>query len=294
MYAYRLVVLVLGAAAACAYPVASMNSVALTARPEPVFIENPHTATLQAKRQIHNADYQANGPPPSPNPHPAEDSSSPSLAKPTPSEPVSKDKRSDSGLWRGSSPSVVDEKRQIHNADYQANGPPPSPNPAQDSSSPSAANPAPSEPVQKDKRQIHNADYQANGPPSSPNPAPSQESSSPAHSPAAAPSDPAPKDKRSATSFEHVPSSSRMEKRSVAIKKRSMSGSAGSFGGNVANHRVSRITDTEWYGWRRRNVEELTNIHNRDFDHIAVTRWSRAEVDKMQAWSKLGQSNMES
>jgi hypothetical protein len=49
---------------------------------------------------------------------------------------------------------------------------------------------------------------------------------------------------------------------------------------------VSRIAGGDWYGWRRRNVEELTNAQNPDFDHGAVTRWSRAEVDRMQAWSK--------
>ncbi|KAJ7757002.1 hypothetical protein B0H16DRAFT_1537659 [Mycena metata] len=50
----------------------------------------------------------------------------------------------------------LDQKRQIHNADYHADGPPPSPNPASDSSSPSSPtdSPAasPSEIVPKDKR----------------------------------------------------------------------------------------------------------------------------------------------
>jgi hypothetical protein len=60
---------------------------------------------------------------------------------------------------------------------------------------------------------------------------------------------------------------------------------------NLVHHRavqlVSRIAEGEWYyGWRRRNVEELTNAQNPDFNHGAVARWSRAEVDRMQAWSK--------
>jgi hypothetical protein len=49
---------------------------------------------------------------------------------------------------------------------------------------------------------------------------------------------------------------------------------------------VSRIAGGDWYGWRRRNVEELTNAQNPDFDHGVIARWSRAEVDRMQAWSK--------
>ncbi|KAJ7779555.1 hypothetical protein B0H14DRAFT_2961819 [Mycena olivaceomarginata] len=65
-------------------------------------------STMPITRQIH--------PPPSPSTAPAQDESSPSPAKPAPSELVPKD------------------KRQIHNADYQVNSPPPSPNhgPAQD------------------------------------------------------------------------------------------------------------------------------------------------------------------
>jgi hypothetical protein len=73
------------------------------------------------------------------------------------------------------------------------------------------------------------------------------------------------------------------------MKKRSMSGRVTLAVANLihrASKVVSHIAGGDWYGWRRRNVEELMNAHNPDFDHSAVTRWSRAEVDRMQAWSK--------
>ncbi|KAJ7779572.1 hypothetical protein B0H14DRAFT_2631269 [Mycena olivaceomarginata] len=232
MYAYGLSLLVLAAAAAHAYPVASNSpeSLALVAarRIPRVVGDGPRAE----RRQIHNADYQANSPPPSPNHGPAQDESSP--AKPAPSEPVPKD------------------KQQIHNADYQANGPLPSPNhgpPKTNRPLLSPAKPAPCEPVPKDKRadsvlwrgsgvpssprslrktddevdverniprikatdatidekrQIHNADYQANGPPPSPNPGPATEESSPVNPPATAPSSSASKEKRA---LEHTPAS---------------------------------------------------------------------------------------
>ncbi|KAJ7625010.1 hypothetical protein DFH06DRAFT_1229577 [Mycena polygramma] len=60
-------------------------------------------------------------------------------------------------LWRAD-----DQKRQIHNADYQANSPPPSPNPAP-APSPSPASPpaaAQSEPAAKEKRASPSFEHQ--------------------------------------------------------------------------------------------------------------------------------------
>ncbi|KAJ7798734.1 hypothetical protein B0H14DRAFT_30370 [Mycena olivaceomarginata] len=207
MYTYKLALLVLAATAAHAYPVASKNlkSLALVAaRRIPRIIEDDPRAE---RRQIHNADYQANSPRQARVTAPAQDESSLSPAKPAPSEPVPKD------------------KRQIHNPDYQANGPPPSPNhgPAQDESSPpSPANAAPSEPASKDKRRT----IKRIRPPPSPNHGPSQDESSPANPPAAAPSSQsAPKDKRALfehTSASSIPIPSRVDKSSIVMKKRSM------------------------------------------------------------------------
>ncbi|KAF8208279.1 hypothetical protein K438DRAFT_1813725 [Mycena galopus ATCC 62051] len=336
MYPYKLALLVLGATTAYAYPIAPQNSDSL-ALVKPVqdlsrAIQDPRTVRVKGdeKRQIHNADYGANGPPPSPNSGPAQDVSSPSPANPTPSEPIPKSKRSDTALGDFSYSRLLEraDARQIHNADYQA-----SPSPAPEASSPPPANPAPTEPGSKDrrfysevwrgtgisspsrslekrdnevdmeksvvarsipymhsddKRQIHNADYQAS-------PTPAEESSSPANPPAAAPSSSAAQDKRTESSFEIIPSTSRADDSSVSIKKRSM---GDTFGANLLHHRasklVSRIAGGDRYGLRRRNVEELTNIHNRNFDHDAVIHWSRTEVDKMLAWSKLPGASMES
>ncbi|KAJ7130192.1 hypothetical protein C8R44DRAFT_905479, partial [Mycena epipterygia] len=161
----------------------------------------------------------------------------------------------------------------------------------------------------KHKRQIHNADYHANAPPPSPNaaPAPAQESSapSPANPPAATPSAPASKTKRGANHFgpgpvvQKRPSSSceddgedqvgvNVKEHRVAMK-RSENGSEDAFGGNIVDHHhtLSSRMLNGWTGVRRRNVEERTNVNNPNFDHGAITRWSRAEVDRMQAWSKL-------
>ncbi|KAJ7834132.1 hypothetical protein B0H14DRAFT_2591058 [Mycena olivaceomarginata] len=106
---------------------------------------------------------------------------------------------------------------------------------------------------------------------------------------------PAPKDK--CALFEHTPASSipipsRVDKSSDVMKKRyiALGGADTLAAANLDHHRVaklvSRIAGGDWYGWRRRNVEELTNAQNPDFDHGVVTRWSRAEVDRIQAWSK--------
>ncbi|KAJ6588410.1 hypothetical protein B0H19DRAFT_1367026 [Mycena capillaripes] len=267
MYPSKLALVILGAAVAYGYPAVSKNpeSLALVVPQNvPRTIEDPRAATrVKAdgqKRQIHNADYQANSPPPSPNPAAAQEASSPAPADPTaaaPSNTVAKDKRAEPSSKHGQGPIVSspssshektskdqldvegnDVKRQVHNADYQANSPPPSPTPAaaQKTSAPSpppaAASP---EPAPKDKRgetsvkhgpepivvpspsssrkktvdgkeveessvkrQVHNADYQANSPPLTP----AQESSPPSP-PAAASPEPAPKDKRDKMSFPH-------------------------------------------------------------------------------------------
>ncbi|KAJ7248566.1 hypothetical protein B0H12DRAFT_1123296 [Mycena haematopus] len=286
MYAFKLALLVLGATAAYAYPAATKNpnSLALV-RPEQNLSRTiQDSRALRAKgdekRQIHNADYQANGPPPSSNPGPAQEASSPAPAKPAPSEPAPKDKRFDTALLRGSS--VSSSSRSLEKA--------------------GEVDVEKSTADHDEKRQIHNADYQANGPPPSPNPGPAQDSSSPARPPPAAPSSSASQDKRTESSFEDSPGSimpspsgSHVDENDVSIKKRSL---GDTFAANAFNHRASKLVssfaDREWYGTRRRTVEELTNINNRNFDHDAVTRWSRSEVDKMRAWSKLGRSNMES
>ncbi|KAJ7883273.1 hypothetical protein B0H13DRAFT_2047058 [Mycena leptocephala] len=330
MYTRKLALfaLVLGATVAFAYPAASKNPESLgivATPPTPRTIEDPRTPTLRVKeyqrRQIHNADYHANSPPPSPNPAPAQESSSPpSPANPpdaTPSEPT-KDKRAETSVKHGPAPIVssplekaskeldVEEssaaikKRSTNTADHDSHA----------QNLPRTDPDATILSVEADqKRQIHNADYHANGPPPSPNPAPVQESSSPspANPPDATPSEPAAKDKRAETSIEYDPFVSSpphsdenagkdVEESGVAIMKRSMDGPDDASGGNAVNHRASnliaRIADGAWYGLRRRNVEELTNLRNRNFDHDAVTRWSRAEADKMQAWSQLEQSNV--
>ncbi|KAF8208273.1 hypothetical protein K438DRAFT_1813717 [Mycena galopus ATCC 62051] len=314
MYTYKFALLVFGATTAYAYSIAPKNPDSL-ALVKPVqdlsrAIQDPRAVRAKGdeKCQIHNADYEANGPPPSPNSGPAQDASSPSPANPTPSEPVPKDKRSDTvlGDFFYSRSLERADARQIHSPDYQAN-----PGPAPETSSPPPANPAPTEPGSRDrrfysevwrgtgisspsrslekgdnevdmeknvvarsipcphsddKRQIHNADYQA-----SPNPA--QESSFPANPPAAAPSSSPAQDKRTEPSFEIIPSTSRADESSVSIKKRSV---GDTFGASLIHHRasklISRIAGGDWYGLRRRNVEELTNTHNRNFDHDAVVR----------------------
>ncbi|KAF7366634.1 hypothetical protein MSAN_00921300 [Mycena sanguinolenta] len=302
MYAFKFALLVLSATAAYAYPISPKNPDSLAAiRPEHNLSRTLQNAQVKGdeKRQIHNADYQANGPPPSPNPGPAQDSSSPSPASPAPSEPAPKAKRFNPASWSG--PSVSSSPRSLEKANNEA-----------------------------DKRQIRNADYQAN-------PGPTQESSSPANPPAAAPSSSAPQDKRTDSPSEHiVPLSpgSHAEDDDVSWKKSDIFGHQGlntpvsvlpsngdddlldsrerdgsttpkkrsignTFGASVFTHRgpqpklVSSLADDYLYGERRRTVEELTNMHNRNFNHEAVTRWSRAEVERMQVWSKLGRSNLD-
>ncbi|KAJ6588356.1 hypothetical protein B0H19DRAFT_1366986 [Mycena capillaripes] len=231
------------------------------------------------KRQVHNADYQANSPPPSPNPAPAQESSTPSPSVATSSDPAPKDRRAQPAFMHSPEPIVVP--------------------------SPSRSREKTGKDIEESsvKRQVHNADYQANFPPPSPNPALAQESSAPSPPPASASPDSAPKDKRAESRLDQgaisPPSSTDQlngEKSNVALRKRSMADPADASRGHV-NHTsefVSRITqrNDKWYGLRRRDVEELTNFNNRNFDHDAITRWSRAEVDKMQAWSKREQANV--
>ncbi|KAJ6511336.1 hypothetical protein C8R47DRAFT_1191062 [Mycena vitilis] len=189
MHTYSLALLVLGATVAYAHPTASPNALVAAQRPR----QDLPRALALPPRQIHNADYQAN---PSPSPTPAQDSSPSPTSKPAaaPSETVAKDKRADTSLKQGPGPVVEstsrenitkrqtdveessaamqkrstplefrtigedagDQKRQIHNADYQASSPPPSPNPAPaPAPSPSPASPpaaAQSDPAAKDKR----------------------------------------------------------------------------------------------------------------------------------------------
>ncbi|KAK7042434.1 hypothetical protein R3P38DRAFT_2890451, partial [Favolaschia claudopus] len=163
MYALKLALLLAAATASYAYPVSSNNPdlpALLAHKPDSRFsevIENPRAH----KRQVRNADYQANNnPPPSPTPTTTRDSSPPPAA----SEPTPKDKRADTALWRGSGVSsdsgpgeagqrrrtITDsspQKRQIHNADYQANN-----HPAQQSSPANAPAAAASSSPSKDKR----------------------------------------------------------------------------------------------------------------------------------------------
>ncbi|KAJ6481656.1 hypothetical protein C8R45DRAFT_1002554 [Mycena sanguinolenta] len=212
MYAFKLALLALSATAAYAYPVSPKNPDALAlVQPEHNLsrtIQDPRVKSDE-KRQIHNADYQANGPPSSPNPGPAQAPSSPSPASPAPSEPAPKAKRSDSASWRGSS------LRSLENADNEVDV---------DKSSVADRN---------EKRQIRNADYQAD-------PSPAQESSSPANPPAAAPSSAA-QDKRTDSSFEDstvpYPSGSHVDADDVSLK-RSM---GDTFGPNVLNHRITQL-----------------------------------------------------
>ncbi|KAK7019847.1 hypothetical protein R3P38DRAFT_2970499 [Favolaschia claudopus] len=171
MYALKLALLLAAATASYAYPVSSNNPdlpALLARKPETRFsgvIENPRAH----KRQVRNADYQANNNAPSPTPTTTRDSSPP---PPAPSEPTPKDKRADTALWRGSGVSsdsgsgaagqrrstttdsspwahVADRRRQIHNADYQANN-----HPAQQSSPANAPAATPSSSPSKDKRTV--------------------------------------------------------------------------------------------------------------------------------------------
>ncbi|KAJ7704314.1 hypothetical protein B0H17DRAFT_7983 [Mycena rosella] len=149
-----------------------------------------------------------------------------------------------------------------------------------------------------EKRQIHNADYHANGPPPALNPAPApapasaQEGPPAAAAPAAtaAPSEPATKAARSLTFGPGpvIPPSSacsnndeHMEESGARkVNKRST---------DVSHHALAELkknTPAMWPGWRRRTAEELTNAHNPALDHDALTRWSREEVVRMQAWSR--------
>ncbi|KAJ7928152.1 hypothetical protein B0H13DRAFT_1018774, partial [Mycena leptocephala] len=272
MYTRKLALLavILGATVAYAYPAASKNpeSLALVAaRPVPRTIEDPRTSTLRLKvdqkRQIHNADYHANGPPSSPNPGSAQDSPSPSPANPPDAAPSEPAKRAEKSIEHG----VAMKTRAIpcprtNTADRDTH--------AQNMPCTIEYPDATSLRVEADqRRQIHNADYHTNGPPPSPNPAAAQDdpSPSPPNSPDAAPSEPAAKDKRAETPIEHgpgpvVPSPSRsdekaskdggrVEESSVTIKKRSVDDRA--VGGNGVNHRVNpiaRVADGEWYGLR--------------------------------------------
>ncbi|KAJ7747929.1 hypothetical protein DFH07DRAFT_1036812 [Mycena maculata] len=172
------------------------------------------------------------------------------------------------------------------------------------------------------KRQIHNADYAANGPPPSPNPAPAQQAPAPApaNPPAATPSPAASKDKRyerpmghgpvihqaqatqSQAPCEHATNVEEPTVRRMRSTKRNANAAEEASERNVVEHHYANSnsdlaprtpdTDGEWNGSHRRHVEELTNASNPEFDHDAIVRWSRAEVDKMQAWSKLGHSDI--
>ncbi|KAJ7637579.1 hypothetical protein DFH06DRAFT_646536 [Mycena polygramma] len=252
MHTFTLLLLLLAPTIIYAYPAASHNPQSLA------LVGSGQTLP----RQIHNADYQAN-----PSPTPAQDTSPSPTSKPAaaaPSDTVSKDKRA-AVVSSSSFPEHNTTKLQ----------------PDVEESSATMKRSTPFEPCAMEdqdattfcpdrKRQIHNADYQANPPPPSPNPAPAP-SPSPANPPAAAQSEPAAKDKRAAPSFEH-------QKDEVDVQGNS---------GDASKFIFRR--DDKVYGLRRRDVEEMTNINNRNFDHNAFTRWSRAEVDKMHAWSK---SNM--
>jgi hypothetical protein len=79
----------------------------------PCTIEYPDATSLRVeadqRRQIHNADYHTNGPPPSPNPAAAQDDPSPSPANSpdaAPSEPAAKDKRAETPIEHGPGPVV--------------------------------------------------------------------------------------------------------------------------------------------------------------------------------------------
>ncbi|KAJ7135400.1 hypothetical protein C8R43DRAFT_1020895 [Mycena crocata] len=238
------------------------------------------------RRQIRNADYHANGPPPSPNPATTQESPAPSPAA-APSQPAAKDKRffGPGPVFHpgSSSPHPEYAPRSIDDLDATLKA---------------------EQRRQIQKRQIRNADYHSNAPPPSPNPAPAQESPAPssANPAAVAPSQPTAKDKRFATSIGSdagSPSSCGKEdldvgKRTVAMmrsNKRSVDifGPNGAFGARAASDSALRIMPLitgGWYGWHRRVVEELMNVNNHDIDHDAITRWSKAEVEKMQAWSR--------
>ncbi|KAJ7165003.1 hypothetical protein C8R46DRAFT_1097855 [Mycena filopes] len=308
MHAYKLALplaLAWGAALTCAYPAASKNaeSPALLARAEHTLpsmaMSYPATNTpghdshslntprsidvaLAQKRQIHNADYHADVPPP--NPHSNEEPSSPSSPDPPaapPSEPVAEDQGSKHVPPPTNSENQASTGPATHGAEAQGD----------------------------QKRQIHNADYStSNAPPPSPNPPVDQDSSPSPPSPDTASSNTAANDKRATTPLEHSDppvvsagdSGSKdrpdVHRSIVAMKKRSIDVPVGDgLGAHAIKPRAFNIVsrEPEWYGRTRRNVEELTNINNRNFDHKAVLRWSRVEAEKMRAmWRNFAHSNM--
>ncbi|KAJ7628546.1 hypothetical protein FB45DRAFT_918582 [Roridomyces roridus] len=147
-------------------------------------------------------------------------------------------------------------------------------------------------------RQIHNADYQANAPPPSPNPAPADKQPAPAPAPAPSPApgpaspksnadDVATKSKRAMRMgpgpvIFHDPSAApnTSEEHPVDVKPISSKTS------RSANQDDHDDDHDAWTGVHRRDVEERTNPSNPSFSRGAGVQWSKAEVDKMQAWSK--------
>ncbi|KAJ6591081.1 hypothetical protein DFH09DRAFT_1419898, partial [Mycena vulgaris] len=222
-------------------------------------------------------------------------------------------------------PSHADEpthKRQIHNADYHANAPPPSPNPtpapAQDPSPASPANPpAPAppqvaqkteptkaEPALKAKRVVHLAPGPVRvEPPSSAECGESSKEAEVEHDSGRH------VNKRSNVLGAHrlAPGPVRLEPPSNAecgesSKETEVEHDSGRHVNKRSSvlgaHRPAALSvtpkidasmpklDSKWPGWRRRTAEELTNAHNPALDHGALMRWSRDEVDRMQAWSR--------
>ncbi|KAJ7031659.1 hypothetical protein C8F04DRAFT_1110208 [Mycena alexandri] len=211
MHFYKLALplaLVWGATAAYAYPAAFQNPespalvvraehalpspymamsypVTNTAGPDPQSLNMPRSfedssTKVDQKRQIHNADYHANSPPPSPNPASDEDSSSPSSPTDSPaaspSETVPQDKGRESSFKHGPGPVVrppssSQETGSNGQGDVEKN----SDTPSMDGPTVAAERTGTE---REQKRQIHNADY-SNAPPPSPNPAVDQDSSSP-------------------------------------------------------------------------------------------------------------------
>ncbi|KAJ6629508.1 hypothetical protein B0H10DRAFT_2428444 [Mycena sp. CBHHK59/15] len=149
------------------------------------------------------------------------------------------------------------------------------------------------------KRQIHNADYHANAPPPSPNPAPAPAQEAPAAHPspaspppaAAAAPEPGTKDKRFGPGLDERDAGRAkvvmLRSNKPAIDVGGESADATYPGTRNVGPRVPTNIEGECFGVHRRDVEARTNVNNPNFDHDTFARWSRDEVEKMQAWSKL-------
>ncbi|KAF7292939.1 hypothetical protein MIND_01193100 [Mycena indigotica] len=148
-----------------------------------------------------------------------------------------------------------------------------------------------------EKRQIRNADYHAASPPTNSNPPPPPAPEPPAVSPDVkktndsekTDSKPAAKEYPAKDKRANVDSSLRKHAPNRVLSSNDQQEIDGAETRVAPKRRftlASRIA-REWQGLDRRSVEEMTNASNRNFDHDAVTRWSREEMGRMKRWSKL-------